>query len=52
MERRTGPNREERPENPVDQAFTVARILTGETTEDEVREKLEAEESGEEKSSD
>ena len=42
MEKVRGPEEEEvRPEDPIDAAFTVARLLTGETTEEEVREKLE-----------
>ena len=42
MKKIIGPKGEEPPENPIDQAFTVARILTGEMTEEEVKKELEA----------
>ena len=41
MERVIGPNGEVRPEDVNEQAHTVVRILTGETTEDEVKRDFE-----------
>ena len=40
-----GPDGKVRPRDPVEQAFVVGRILTGEMTEEDVRRKMEEEES-------
>ena len=38
-----GPNGEHRPTDPVEQAFMVGRILTGEITEEDARREMEEE---------
>ena len=47
MKKVIGPNGEVRPEDPVEAAIATARILTGETTEEEVKKNVEEEETGE-----